>query len=270
MAVCICLPLGVCGVVLGVYGDSRGWWEHRGFLTNLTSSLTSVMFGIPTALLLLSALSNAQAEALQRQQVRRRARRAFEAFQRVLLAGFTATDLPQLRTLKANVDRIRQEMEALSQPPRPGQDLRTVIEQLEPWLCSLRNLEESYEVALGEMLVKRDHLETQDFQLSLWLREVQVHWEALEQDLRPQALDTGQGWLSPADSAAMKHTARAWTRTGFEERLRLDTSDIDVDNSIDVDRLISRITASMQDRHGWFHSLQLYLDALDELLLLYR
>ncbi len=49
----VSVPLGTCMAVLGLIGDSHGWWENRSFLTNLLSSTTSVLFGIPTALIVL-------------------------------------------------------------------------------------------------------------------------------------------------------------------------------------------------------------------------
>lgn len=59
----VCLPLGTLAVALGIYGDSHRWWNDRAFLTNLTSGLTSLLFGVPTALFVLSSLGAAQAQA---------------------------------------------------------------------------------------------------------------------------------------------------------------------------------------------------------------
>ena len=56
----MCL-LGVGLVVLGWIGDSRGWWKDRPFLTNLVSSVTAALFGIPFALVILGRIANARA-----------------------------------------------------------------------------------------------------------------------------------------------------------------------------------------------------------------
>ena len=56
----MCL-LGVGLVVLGWIGDSRGWWKDRPFLTNLVSSVTTALFGIPFALVILERIANARA-----------------------------------------------------------------------------------------------------------------------------------------------------------------------------------------------------------------
>ncbi|GAA4090678.1 hypothetical protein GCM10022233_87500 [Streptomyces shaanxiensis] len=58
----VCLPLGALG--LGIYGDSHHWWDNRGFLTNLISSLSSLLFGVPTALFVLGSLGEAQAASV--------------------------------------------------------------------------------------------------------------------------------------------------------------------------------------------------------------
>jgi hypothetical protein len=54
--------LGAGLVVLGWIGDSRGWWKDRPFLTNLVSSLTAALFGIPFALVILERIANARAD----------------------------------------------------------------------------------------------------------------------------------------------------------------------------------------------------------------
>ena len=56
----MCL-LGVGLVVLGWIGDSHHWWTDRPFLTNLVSSVTTALFGIPFALVILGRIAHARA-----------------------------------------------------------------------------------------------------------------------------------------------------------------------------------------------------------------
>jgi hypothetical protein len=49
--------VGVLLVGAGTYLDVNSWWQDRPFLVNLLSSFTSAMFGIPLALIALSAMS---------------------------------------------------------------------------------------------------------------------------------------------------------------------------------------------------------------------
>ncbi|WP_146228473.1 hypothetical protein [Streptomyces sp. CG 926] len=264
----ICVPMGVCGTVLGVYGDAHGWWEDRGFLTNLTSSLASAMFGIPTALLVLSHLGNAQAEALQRRQVRRRAQREVEAFRGVLLRVFSAEDVTTLRAHKAGADRAIQEMaEAPLRQPSAGTADAPALTLLE-WLDQLRDPADAYNQALAEMMATIGGRHW-----GVWLDEIQDHWEAIDQDLRPQVADTGQPWLTPTRSVEMR---RVWLnlRTGNPSRpLALDTFRQRLTDGAQDPGGIHRVKRGVQNeirvRHEWLAALSVILATVDELSLIY-
>ena len=47
-------------LLLGIVGDIEGWWSQRPFLTNLTSSFTGALFGIPVALLFFQHIAYSQ------------------------------------------------------------------------------------------------------------------------------------------------------------------------------------------------------------------
>lgn len=89
----ISVPIGFITVGLGVYGDYRQWWEGRSFLTNLVSSFASLLFGVPTALVVLAHLSGMQAEAIERRSVQRSARQAAADFEAAVLYGFRTREL---------------------------------------------------------------------------------------------------------------------------------------------------------------------------------
>lgn len=101
----VCLPLGIAAAVAGIYGDAHGWWDERGFLTNLLSSMTSVLFGIPTALLVLGRLGAQQAEALERREIERRARLAVFRFQEAVQQNLAITDMAILRRTLGDLSR---------------------------------------------------------------------------------------------------------------------------------------------------------------------
>jgi ABC-type xylose transport system permease subunit len=42
---------GVALLVVGILGDSQGWWQSRPFLTNIVSTLAGACFGLPVLLL---------------------------------------------------------------------------------------------------------------------------------------------------------------------------------------------------------------------------
>jgi hypothetical protein len=68
------LALWSAGVVLlglGWWGDQAGFWSSKPFITNVFSSLTAVLFGVPLALIVLQRLGLAQAEAVEARAAQR-------------------------------------------------------------------------------------------------------------------------------------------------------------------------------------------------------
>jgi hypothetical protein len=57
---------GGLAAVAGVAADAAGFWSRFPFLTNLASSATAALFGIPIALLVLQRVSNLHEEARRR------------------------------------------------------------------------------------------------------------------------------------------------------------------------------------------------------------
>lgn len=55
--------------MLGVVGDSNGFWDSRAFLTNVVSSAATAAFGIPFALIFFQALTAEQAQLIQERRV---------------------------------------------------------------------------------------------------------------------------------------------------------------------------------------------------------
>jgi hypothetical protein len=246
----LCVPLGVLGIVAGVYGDHHGWWEHIGFLTNLISSLTSVMFGIPTALLVLGYLGNAQAEALQKQQIRRRARRDIDAFQQVLLRPFSAADLRSLRVQKTNLDTALTALRRVRLTSiAPGQGSHEIGQAVDTWLDRIRPLEAAYQRMLTGMTSQAVGPQ------ALWLDDLQAHWEELDQGLRFQMAEADQAWLTPARTVEMR---RLWVglRGGTESP------------HVALQRGHDRAQRVLAARETWLNAFGVLLDGADELVAL--
>jgi hypothetical protein len=66
---------GVVLVVSGWIADSRGFWSDRPFLTNLASSLTGAVFGIPFVLVIFQQITTAQTQSKEATDTRRLAAR---------------------------------------------------------------------------------------------------------------------------------------------------------------------------------------------------
>lgn len=64
--------VGVVALAAGMVGDARHWWSSQPFLTNVVSSLTGFLFGVPFALVVLSRLTSVQRDHVSRGQVLQR------------------------------------------------------------------------------------------------------------------------------------------------------------------------------------------------------
>jgi hypothetical protein len=93
--------LGACLAILGVFGDARGWWTPRPFLTNVVSGLTTASFGIPVALLVLGELATRQRSHAQQYdyigRLRTQIRETASAIQRVPRAADEVLRIVQLK-----------------------------------------------------------------------------------------------------------------------------------------------------------------------------
>src|SRR5438067_6629877 len=69
---------GGLAAVVGVAADAAGVWSRFPFLTNLASSATAALFGMPIALLVLQRVSKLQEEARERVDLQGQARRFAE------------------------------------------------------------------------------------------------------------------------------------------------------------------------------------------------
>lgn len=74
----LCLALWSAGgitLIAGVWGDIHGWWDRYGFLSNVASSATSGLLGIPFALVVIQHITVRQGDNRERREVRRLASR---------------------------------------------------------------------------------------------------------------------------------------------------------------------------------------------------
>lgn len=92
------LAAGVALGVLGAVGDAAGFWSRLPFLTNLASSLTAALFGLPVALVVVQRLLQVQAEANDRAAAWRLATRSAHHLR------VAAGALPSLDRLTARYD----------------------------------------------------------------------------------------------------------------------------------------------------------------------
>jgi hypothetical protein len=176
----IFMPAGVVLGSAGLYGDAHGWWDERGFLTNLLSSAVSLLFGVPTALIVLGQLSAHQAEVLERRAVKRRARVAVSAYRHTLLRGFSVND-----------------------PELIGATLSELLLANHRWSEAVHSAgaDEASSSALNEAQANRASLINTCLRLRRpldvgeWLDEIVLRWRQLDGEIRPRIEETGLRWM---------------------------------------------------------------------------
>lgn len=155
---CKIMPaLGCLLVLLGVLGDSRGWWDNRSFLTNLISSFTGLMFAVPFALVVLSRLGEAHALIAEQRAVQRHSERVLRDFH----AAWTA------------MDQIIEELHDLA-TSHGNPDLRDTGSMRPDFWMSLEN-------SLNFVGQER-------------LRTMKMHWQSLRDEVRSRRIEVESRW----------------------------------------------------------------------------
>ncbi|MFC8724293.1 hypothetical protein [Streptomyces bacillaris] len=188
---------------MGLQADARGWWEGHEFLTNLVSSLTSLCFGVPAALLVFSHLGQAQEEAREKAQARTQSVQAVAEFEAILLAPFTAADLPQL---KAGLQELSHALQA-ARDRNLGADESDQLAEV--FFNRLHGLLPS--VALARpydslRTVQRDKGQWEV--MRKWQTQVQSQSRILDEEIRPRVLASGSAWLAPSQASDIIQAAR--------------------------------------------------------------
>ncbi|MDW6061303.1 hypothetical protein SAZ11_28940 [Streptomyces sp. FXJ1.4098] len=179
----VCVPLGFLAVGLGVYGDGHHWWDDRSFLTNLASSFTSLLFGVPTALIALSHLSAVQAEASDRRSARNRAEVAVREFRYALMHGFRDAATRSQRSLA----------EALMRLDQVNRELMLALSQSNADLVQQKYQER--DAAMSQLLDSGFRLGSERFEA--WLEEISIAWHRLDREIRPRLEELGLRWMEP-------------------------------------------------------------------------
>ncbi|MGW3754606.1 hypothetical protein ACWD7C_38310 [Streptomyces sp. NPDC005134] len=188
----ICLPMGLLLLGAGIYGDGQGWWDDRGFLTNVVSSFTSLLFGVPLALLAIAHLSTAQAEAVERRAAQRRATAALEEFVRALMGGFNA-DTPA--AVAACLARLRGANGRFTDEVRHGSQMLTQSAFTERDRC------------VDEVLRFRGAERRW-----AWGTEIAQRWQQLDREIRPRVQDAGLRWIRLDASAEIGEAVATMSR----------------------------------------------------------
>jgi hypothetical protein len=197
------LALWGVGVVLlaaGWWGDQAGFWSSKPFVTNVFSSLTAALFGVPLALVVLQRLGVAQAEAVEARATRRLATTVVEDLASAAprlrpgpLSDLRAAEAELLAVERAAQEAIRQWDS--TQDEESLRALRALMSDgtLDKALADFRSA-----VRPGRQAVPA-------------VAEVGAHWSFLSTTVRSRLLETGGTWLAPPLAAQIDEMVKLVT-----------------------------------------------------------
>jgi hypothetical protein len=162
--------LGIAATVAGAWGDATGWWDNKNFMSNLASSATGALFGLPLALVFVQHITNRQASERERREAWANAAQ---------LARDVAADVRQL--VRMDVD-----------PQAPA----TLLAALREARSALRAPAGEVDLAvLGRAYSAWTRLVASHTATAQVLDRLSGNWRALTDDARPRLLQLGFPWL---------------------------------------------------------------------------
>ncbi|MFF2173263.1 hypothetical protein [[Kitasatospora] papulosa] len=196
------LTVGMTLVCVGLWADHAGQWDGHEFLTNLVSSVTSLCFGVPAALLVFSHLGSTQEEAKVTARSRAHATQEIAEYEAALLEPFTVGDVAELNSKvqwlrrKLSIVRLQRagdEDESEDAVRDFFQDLRDLLA-----LSGRRPLD-----AFGAL--PRAGLWPE---MSKWQMRVTSQWRILDEEVRPRVSEAGLPWLAHSPSSEVRQAAK--------------------------------------------------------------
>lgn len=214
------LAVGVGLVCVGLWADHAGKWEGHEFLTNLVSSLTSLCFGVPAALLVFSHLGNAQEEAKATARSRAHAAQEIAEYEAALLEPFTAQDVAELKSKVQDLRRTLAVVRLRANDEEPAREQATL-----EFFQKLRDL---LQVSGRRPLVDFGMLPRAELwpEMRKWQTRVTSQWRILDEEVRPRVSEAGLPWLAQAPSSEIRQGAK-WLllegRNPWKEQPRTDS-----------------------------------------------
>jgi hypothetical protein len=193
---------GVGAVLLGSgwWADQTGFWSSKPFLTNVFSSLTAAMFGVPLALVVLQRVGLAQAEVVEARAARRLAAKVVSDLARAarMLYSGPPSDIREVEAELLTLERAAQEAIRRWDSTRDEESLGTWRELVADGTLD-RALERFREtVRPGRLTVPA-------------VAEISAHWSFLDTTVRSRVLETGGTWLAPHLAAQITEMVRHLT-----------------------------------------------------------
>jgi hypothetical protein len=193
---------GVDAALLGAgwWGDQAGFWSTKPFITNVFSSLTAALFGVPLALIVLQRVVLTQAETVAARAAQRLAAKVVEDLV-VAVAKLCSVPVSDVRNVEAELLMVERAAQETIRRWDRNQD--------EDSLSALRGLVDNgtLDKALeGFRSVIRPGRQTVPV-----VAEISAHWSFLHTTVRSRLLEAGRTWLAPPLAAQIDEMVRRLT-----------------------------------------------------------
>jgi hypothetical protein len=200
----VLLIIGALLAGTGLWLDHTNWWEGHSFFVNLVSSLTSLCFGVPTALLILSHLGNAQADARRAQRAKDFARAEIREFHTALTRIFNVTSTAALaseaRNLLLDLHRLRQLRDT------DGTAAAEFLREFNALLNLGPAPTRSYRLPTSWTALSADRWQWR--RIESWHIRVETQWRVLSNEVRPMVVECGLPWLQRSPAAEAEQAIR--------------------------------------------------------------
>ncbi|QIZ01261.1 hypothetical protein HEP87_56125 [Streptomyces sp. S1D4-11] len=201
----ILIPIGFALFGGGLWLDHIDWWTGHDYFLNIYSGLTGACFGVPTALLLLNQLANAQDEARRTAHAREKASEKAVAFEEALLSIFGAPDLADLTVKAAALQDQINDIRDMPTGDARDQALTAFLSTFDALLPSPSGRPRR---SLGSFERRSD----ERMQVSEWRTRVVGQWDILHGEIRPGL--PGDGWIAEGPATAAQQATHQLLTTG--------------------------------------------------------
>ncbi|MER5481486.1 hypothetical protein ABT026_31600 [Streptomyces sp. NPDC002734] len=166
---------------------------------NLASSITSLCFGVPTALLVLTPVSNALADARLANRADDHARREVQELQRGFLSIFNAADVQDLDSKIAQALRALQPLNTRLDPE--GSYTAAFFDTFNDTLRLERAPSRRYRPPATFESLARNRWQWR--RVEAWHVRLVSQWRVINEEVRPRLLESGATWHGPGHQAEL-------------------------------------------------------------------
>ena len=175
--------VGFVLLVLGIRGDSNGWWNDRPFLVNVISGLTGACFGIPLVLVVLNRISETVSMQAERQSVLRLAATSCSDLSQAISNGYG-----DMLTWVTTVNQLQEAARSIYNQAQSASELQYGSEEYQERVYDWHFImSRTYNNYFGKIRTF--------FEVKNW-GTIAAEWQAVK-ILSPRLRELGCSWITP-------------------------------------------------------------------------